>query len=218
MATIFVGPSAKRYDLHKTVLRSVGGFFKAVLSDTNHFREAMTNTITLPDEDTVVFERFVVYVYKRDFHSDGEAEDEISWKTLIDLYSFGERRMIPEMQNKAVQLFAVKIDWDPDVIVPTNILHYLYRSTSEGSPLRSMAVDAYAWNLRVADDELSPPKRSYDIKEKGSCGILADAISTDFPSEFMLEVLREVAKKAAKLRRTRNFSTVCDEYFVKEDY
>ena len=218
MATIFVGPSAKRYDLHKTVLRNVGGFFQAAFNGTSGFCEATTNTITLDNEDTSVFDRFVVYVYKGDFRFDGEAEKEISWKSLIDLYSFGERRLIPEMQNKVIQLFAAKIDWDPDVVVPTQILHYLYQNTMDGSPLRSMAVDAYAWNLRVADDKLSPSEHSCGLGLQGSWSILTDAVATDFPSQFTLEVLKEVIKKAAKIHRTRCFSTVCDDYFVKEDH
>lgn len=218
MATVLVGPSAKRYDLHKSVLRSVGGFFKAALNDTGRFREAVTNTITLDDEDTSVFDRFAVYVYMRDFRFDGEAEKAISWKTLINLYTFGERRLLPKMQNKVIQLFAAKIDWDPDVIVPTKILHYLYKNTMDGSPLRSMAVDAYAWNIRMADDKLSPSEHPSGLGLEGSCGIFTDAASTDFPSQFTLEVLKEVIKKAAKLRRTRAFSMVCNEYFVKEDH
>ena len=214
--TILVGTPAKRYHLHKGVLRCLGGYFRAAVRDKNGFREAATNTIVLDQESTDVFDRFTIFAYKGDFCSDGESEKEIGWKVLIDLFNFADRRIIPKMQNKVIQVFAIKIDWDPNVVMPPKYLRYLYKTTLDGSSLRSLVVDAYAWNLRVADDKLSVLERSSKRAFQRSWSMLADMDLTELPSTFLFEVLKEVTKKAAKLSQTRSFSSISAEYYVKE--
>ena len=210
MATVVVGRSAKRFTIQRSVLLNVGGFFRAALSNDG-FLECVTKKITLLDEDTAVFERFVVFAYTGDFRFDGENELAIDWTTLIDLFSFAERRLLPRMQNAVIKVFAVKIDWHHDVIVPPKILQYLYTSTLDGSPLRTMAIDSYAWNLRVVED------KSRGSQARNTWSMPKDAMTSDFPSEFMFDVLKEVIKKAATLGQARTFGVICDEYYVKDE-
>ena len=214
MVIVRVGPTSEKYTVHKTIIRNLGGYFSAALEGTR-FIEGNTNRLTLPEESSKVFDRVLIYAYTEDFRSDGETDMDIDWTTLIDVHDFGERHIIPKMQNKAIALFAAKLDWDDNHVIPPEFLHHLYKKTKEDSPLRSLAIDAYAWNLRVESGKPTS-KRSLATEERGSLYILEQTSAHLFPSGFVCEVLKEIARKAPTLRYPRTFGSIYGEYFVEE--
>ena len=65
VATVVVGKEKKRFAVHETLLTHYSEFFRATLN--GGFKEAEEKCVTLEDEDPIIFESFVYWLYHQKF-------------------------------------------------------------------------------------------------------------------------------------------------------
>ena len=157
--------------------------------------------IVLEAAEPPTFDRFLAYIYSRSILKDGESYGSIAWTLLISLYLAADYLVVPKLKHQVIDALTTKIDANKTGLIPSNLLHTIYNSTSTTgvSPLRRLAVDCYAWNLRSGEEKESDP--FHDIG-KG-----------DLPSEFSLDLLKQLIIKAPNLHRNRIFKPISDEYY-----
>lgn len=130
-----VGPDQIRYGIHKGLLCSRSDFFRAAL--TGKFRETEDQVVTLDDEDSDTFRIFNAWLYTGVLMEDPDPKD-TPWSLLVNIYVFAEKRIIPLLQNAAIDeiLRAHK-----KTSIPTEQIRHAWTSTAETSPLRRLLVD-----------------------------------------------------------------------------
>jgi hypothetical protein len=105
--------------------------------------------MTLPDEDAEIFDIFNVFVYTRVLRTEaGLFGADLSFSLLIRTWIFGDRFIIPALQN--VVMDAYKERSYKRNVVPLNHLHTIYENTMHGSPLRGFMVDAAAYRFDMS--------------------------------------------------------------------
>jgi hypothetical protein len=68
-----------------------------------------------------------------------EEENDIEWRTLIDIFIFADMRGIPELQNAAIDGIIEK--QATEAHTPLEEVRYIYENTTEKSLLRLLFVD-----------------------------------------------------------------------------
>ena len=68
-----------------------------------------------------------------------EEENDIEWRTLIDIFIFADMRGIPKLQNAVIDGIIDK--QATEAYTPLEEVRYIYENTTEKSPLRSLFVD-----------------------------------------------------------------------------
>ena len=63
--TLFCGPHKQPLVIHLDEICNVSSFFKAAF--TSEFREATEKTMSLPDEDPAIVDKFAQWVYRQDY-------------------------------------------------------------------------------------------------------------------------------------------------------
>lgn len=152
-----VGPEPKRFAIHKGLLCSRSGYFKAAL--TGNFREAEDQLVTLDDEDPRMFRRFNAWLYTDVLIEDGDT-GAASWSSLIDMYVFAEKRIIPHLQNAVIDsIIRLK-----DYTLPASVIRYGWTRTAGASPLRKLFVDTMLTETEDSlKDEFQNNIEQYDI-------------------------------------------------------
>lgn len=84
------GNAVKTFRLHKGALCFYSGFFEGALN--GRFAEAQDGAVKLPTEDVPTFEKFVGWLYTRNFELAGDHTD---YPLLCELWAFADRREIP---------------------------------------------------------------------------------------------------------------------------
>ena len=90
--TVLVGPNKNRFCIHENLLKLHSDYFRAALEGT--WKEAITKTFTLSDENPDVFNLFVHWLYhmKSDW-STASKDNDIEF-LLVEAYLFAERRAV----------------------------------------------------------------------------------------------------------------------------
>lgn len=139
--TVRVGPTLRVFNLHEAFLCHVSAFFKGALEGS--FKEASTKSVDLIDIDLKVFYMFVGWLYYRKVHNVPEVGKctEPTKLDCIQLYLFGDRHGIPELQDAAINalyavIFAVSKEDD-------DIYNFVYQNTPANSALRKFIVHAF---------------------------------------------------------------------------
>ena len=130
-----VGPEQIRYAIHKGLLCSRSGYFKAAL--TGNFSEATDQVVTLDDEDPDTFRTFNAWLYTDVLVEDVDPEA-IPWTLLFNIYVFAEKRIIPLLQNAVIDEI---IRVNQKAPIPTTEIRRVWAKTAETSPLRKLLVD-----------------------------------------------------------------------------
>ena len=99
--------------------------------------------IILEAAEPPTFDRFLAYIYSRSILKDGESYGSIAWTLLISLYLAADYLVVPKLENQVIDALTTKIDASKTGLIPSNLLHTIYNSTSTAgvSPLRRLAVD-----------------------------------------------------------------------------
>lgn len=121
--------------MHKGLLCSRSGYFKAAL--TGNFREAEDQVVILDDEDPETFRMFNAWLYT-DVLVEETDPLAIPWGLLFNVYVFAEKRIIPLLQNAAIDAI---IRAHRQEFIPPIELRRAWASTAERSPLRKLLVD-----------------------------------------------------------------------------
>lgn len=132
------------FEIHKGLLKFYSGYFGAQVSniEEGRFAEGVDNIITV-DEDLAVFKAFKDWLYTRTLPmplTDAAPADR--YPLLVELWCFGDRRVIPLLQNECVNKILMLMHANNEVA--TGIMRYVYTNTAGGSPLRKFFIAVVA--------------------------------------------------------------------------
>jgi len=172
------------FAVHNNLLCSRSDYFKAAL--TGGFAEAKKGKITLDDEDPEIFRRFWSWLYADSFYKDLEVF--ASWSWAFDLYTFAEKRFIPDLQNAVMDSMLEHsrdgIGWpSPETQIPR-----VWGMVSEGSPLRAYMVDCFL-EVGDLDYEFSEDKiELYPVEFVVAIAVRAQQLKRQFPEKLDAEL------------------------------
>ncbi|OAL48834.1 hypothetical protein IQ07DRAFT_681540 [Pyrenochaeta sp. DS3sAY3a] len=168
-ATVLVGPALERFTVHKELLIDSSEFFRGAL--TGEFKSAKEKEVTLKEDDPLLFEVFLHWLYHGHFPHARFDDDE----TLVDLwlpkdeptvnfvplYLFGDEYLIPKLKvavlDELVALVQVKnVLWKPDFAM----IDEAFRSLPKDDPMCHALVDIYA---KYEARELGPHAPKEDL-------------------------------------------------------
>ena len=132
---LLVGPEKRVFYLHRGLLCSVSDYFNTALH--SGFKETEEQKIELPEEDPEVVERFQLWLYTKSILDHDETVQNIDYPIYVDLYVFAESRLIPKLQNEAINAIIRKGSIDGTISTNSAI----YRKTIDSSPIRRLTVD-----------------------------------------------------------------------------
>ncbi|KAK4692425.1 hypothetical protein P7C71_g4775, partial [Lecanoromycetidae sp. Uapishka_2] len=99
------------------------------------------------DEHISTFKHFQLWLYTKEVQK-GESSDEFAWKSLLRLYVFADAHSIPELQNAVIDTCIDKSMDDKEA--PFGGVVYVYKHTTEKSPLRRLFVD---WAVAHSEED-----------------------------------------------------------------
>ncbi|KJX95449.1 hypothetical protein TI39_contig4112g00002 [Zymoseptoria brevis] len=155
LITIRVGQGAGARDFHvpQGILCACSDWFTNALKD-GRFIEGTAKLINLPEDTARVFEAFVVFAYEGilTFPNDYETPEICgeAFHFALDIWNFGEKYMLPYLQNAAVTSACYFIK---DETIPMTVLSACFdAAATETSPFRVMIAD-YAVNYMTVEGE-----------------------------------------------------------------
>ncbi|KAK6000380.1 hypothetical protein QM012_003626 [Aureobasidium pullulans] len=143
--TVEVGAEKKIYSIRKDLLVFYSDYFRAAFNGS--FAEATERKISLLQERVDVFNVFNKFIYTRCLSD--ETDTEISWELLIRVWLFGDRHLIPALQNHVMNTMIEKSA--KEKVIPNQHLNLIYKNTLIGSPLRKILVDWIAYETDMPD-------------------------------------------------------------------
>lgn len=151
MVTIFVGNEAKPYRLHKKLLTSQSDYFKTAFKNED-LVEGQTQEMKMPENDPVVFEILVNWLYKKRLPSSKDfVNKQDGFEACISLFVLADRYLLPkdvriDIMNLTARLYSSMLQerYDFPIIRPS-VLRRAHRDMSEHCPMRLMLLD-YAWD------------------------------------------------------------------------
>ncbi|KAH0161675.1 hypothetical protein KCU67_g6240, partial [Aureobasidium melanogenum] len=154
IVTVEIGIEKKAFHIHKDLLTYYSDYFRGAFNGS--FVEATKGKISLVDEHVDVFDVVNQFVYTRQL-SDG-ADSAMGWELLIRVWIFGDKYLMPCLQNKAMNALIQK---NRDAkFIPTLQLKIIYDNTLPGSPLRKFVLDLVTY--KVSDMDASMQKNNKD--------------------------------------------------------
>lgn len=141
--TVAIGPLKQAFSIHKGLLCYYSDYFRGAFEGS--FKEAVDGKIWLEKEDPAIFDIFNAFLYNRKLQNpDGLAGPGLSFGTLIDLWIFGDRFIVPLLQNFAIDSLRQKSDTKNSIPWKTQI-RKIYDNTLQGAPLRKIMIDMMAY-------------------------------------------------------------------------
>ena len=202
-----VGPNRSLFRFHKKIICNVAPYFEAAFK--GGFVEARDHALLLRDESTVMFKHFELWVYTGNFLAKDESEADISWHSLLDLYIFGEKCGVPDLQNAAIDVLIDK--QSSEKTIPTEYLPRIYDNTPENSSLRRLVVDWMAClvkmipNDRYAPDPAGAPSEWFKEETR-----------EEYPKDFLFDLAFAQSQLIwGVTRRIYDFKPRCRHYHVK---
>jgi hypothetical protein len=137
------------FEIHKGLLKFYSGYFGAQVSniEEGRFAEGAANMITV-DEDVAVFKAFKNWLYTRSLPPPTDAVSAERYPLLVQLWCFGDRRVIPLLQNECVNKLLSVMQANTEVA--SGQLRYIYPNTLDDSPLRKFFITRVASRLSGA--------------------------------------------------------------------
>ncbi len=204
-----VGSEHQRYAIHKGLLCSRSGYFKAAL--TGNFREAEDQVVTLDDEDPETFRRFNAWLYTDVLVEDADPGTR-SWSSLFNIYIFAEKRIIPLLQNTVIDSI---IHLNALVRIPVGELRHVWSRTAESSLLRKLLVDIWLnENETFFTNQFQSHIDQYDITFVAAVAIrAAELISLEY-DRYKPDTREDVLQWLDVLRVPWRFR--CHRYHIHE--
>ena len=146
---IDVGPDPVRFGIHEGVLRQKSTWFKNTLETASgakgdkNDRCDQPRAIIIAEEDPAIFRRFNDWIYTQKLCTEAETPKDLSWTTIFDIYTFAERRGIPNLQNACINVIIRKVK-NGGPFPTQEILNPLWKTTGKVSQLRLLLLELYA--------------------------------------------------------------------------
>lgn len=139
-----MGPNNKAYTIHKDLLTFYSDYFHAAFDGS--FKEATEGKISLHDGSEDVFDIVNQLLYSR-LLADGEGS-KLSWDKLVRLWLFGDKYIIPFLQNSTMDALIKKNNTERRV--PTSHVEKIWEKTLPSSPLRKFILDRTVYKMKFA--------------------------------------------------------------------
>ena len=136
-----VGPNQRRFGVYKGWISSKSTFFKAAFNGS--FKEASNDVVLLPDDDPELFDIVHIWLNVDLLTQSVNGRDvDCTSRQLIDVFIFGDKYGMPELQNMAINYL---IEWavKKEGLIPH--FTHVYGNTTKNSPLRRLLVDLFAF-------------------------------------------------------------------------
>ncbi|CAD0087664.1 unnamed protein product [Aureobasidium vineae] len=131
VVTIEVGSEKKAFVIHKDLLTFDSDYFCGAFDGS--FKEAAEGKLSLPDEQVNVFDIFNQFIYTRSLE-----EHNLNSHTLIELWLFGDKFLIPCLQNAAMDAL---VKWLGIYDCPAYDVRAIWKRTMPSAPLRKLILD-----------------------------------------------------------------------------
>lgn len=203
---IVVGPEKKVFKIHKEILCNASTYFRAALN--GGFKEAKEQKVEMPEDKVSIFKYFQHWLYsgnilvRKEWPSDGKIEEEWykAWDILVEVYSFGETRGIPLLQNAAIDCIIDMQQATNTVYVESN--SFVYKSTPGSSPLRRLYVDLFHSSAHVHQETAKGSWFCQDMYEK-------------YDKEFLFDVATAYCRRVhGEIEGIADFTAVRANYHV----
>lgn len=183
--TIEIGVEKIAFMIHEDLLVYYSDYFRGASSGS--FKEATEGRLAPPEEKVNVFKVFNNFIYTHQL-CDGDGAD-LCWSVLIKVWLFGDRHIIPALQNEAMDSILAKNVKEKSI--PSFSLKYIYRNTLDGSPLRKVMIDlvTYKGHLPIM--------------------MMSEKATLDWPHEALVDLT--VALGAKKPENIGTFATPADK-------
>ncbi|KAK5164538.1 uncharacterized protein LTR77_009744 [Saxophila tyrrhenica] len=177
--------------VQKAVLCRVSEWFVKAL--TGNFAEGHTKTLHLLDCDKDTFALFLYWVCHKGLPLDMDVEDEhytvetlpdgqerqwtesASQRRLINLWCFGDKYLIPHLQNQAMESLIMTFQYRAAAV---DAVQLAWENTTETSKLREVIVDSMVGSYQeVNDNEYKQHEIDYLEQIPGVMRVLAAALS-----------------------------------------
>lgn len=150
MTIIQVGTGAdmETHDIPKGILCGCSQYFRCCLNGP--FKEALDGSLVLDDEDPALFGAFKIWLFTRDISralGHIRPESPKGRRILIDLWIFGDKRVIALLQDAANDLFCdTYLHGDCSIACD---MEHVYSNTAPGAYLREVIIDMMTWTLAI---------------------------------------------------------------------
>ena len=151
----------------------------------------------MDDEDPRVFKVVIGWMYTQHLAYPPEEEMNLGLDFLFNIYVFGEKRIIPKLQNHVLSKIIQQCEYSNTV--PLYLNGYAYANTTQSSPLRKLLVD---YNIYLVDHE--------DWKPMEDPNQLALA-------DFFLDIIKEMRRNREDLFPATWSYFKPSNYFVHDD-
>ncbi|KAF1964930.1 hypothetical protein BU23DRAFT_546683 [Bimuria novae-zelandiae CBS 107.79] len=155
-AVIKIGEEGKEYIIHKALLAHYSEYFRAALEPST-FQKGITNTITLSDVDSGLFEPFIEWIYTQkvpdtklcDYHPPKREK-------LARLYVLADRLLVPKLKEV---IFNISLDhYQGRRCTPSyKTVSLAFNSLPDQDPYLQLLVDAQC-RMWKGDDDASEAK------------------------------------------------------------
>ncbi|KAK6400603.1 hypothetical protein LTR81_024151 [Elasticomyces elasticus] len=177
--TVEVGGSKQKWVLHENLLCNGSAFYRsAVKKEWSHDH---TRTIPMPDDEADVFQVYAQWLYQAKILVKERNEDReftLELGTMTKCYIFGEKIQEVFFQNATIDSIFARVHQDEKGGTrwyPTDA-DTVYDGTPEGSPLRMLIVDMFAYHgqqtwmkaQRNVDFLVDLAKKLLDVRERPS--------------------------------------------------
>ena len=139
-----VGPDEHGFYIHPSVISQTSDFFKAALK--KEWAEGQERIIKLPEDDPVIFETYVQWLYTGTIFCKTR-EEYHNYNLLADLYIQGEKLIDTFFQDAVVNAIVAatrSYDVDGSRSWPgERTVNIIYENTTEGSPARKLMLDIW---------------------------------------------------------------------------
>ncbi|KAL8930755.1 MAG: hypothetical protein Q9208_000296 [Pyrenodesmia sp. 3 TL-2023] len=146
--TITVGPHAVPFLVHRERFCAASPFFAAALNPTYAFREADSATVHLPAARPCDFEYLVQWIYTATLDHEELDCDHPAYFRLIRLWLLADELQVEGAKNGIVDMMARVADRTNSVPTPDDtrtVFGGEGGGVREGSGLRKLVVDLFAW-------------------------------------------------------------------------
>lgn len=155
--TLYVGTERAAYYVHRHLLCNASTVFKAAFT-IQRFRESFKNSIELPDDDIDTVDRFMQWLYTKDYQLTGfhtEEEAHKRFDALAKLNTFADKFSIALLTNNIIdrmwevwELYSKKALPSKQLFCPRiSLVGYVYENTTPHSAFRKLMVAWYSWEI-----------------------------------------------------------------------
>ena len=180
--TLVVGESKTTFQFHEVDLFEASPFFKTAFN--SKFREGSERTMTLPEDDAEAFEDFAEWLYSRKFEISPQP-GKATYMGPLKLFVLANKYNVNELKDVIIEkIFTLgkQLGTRPS---PTEVA-YIYEHTHQGSGIRKMIADWYAWNIDLVWFEC--PNNQTFLRQHPDC---ATDFSVSLAKRFKNTVTKE---------------------------